>query len=202
VRTYAEAKWSFTRQEKQARTSIYGDKAKFKQLLGRYNTALMSTLVCTTRCVVCEKTGQKMFAISALLVDTYIRGETLEDNALATMRYMAENAYLACPCKGHAVKKYSSESSTLARLLVVVTQGHAYKYKVMKTMDLKSHGKYILAGVGHCNKVHWTCTFKFGDKWYHYDDLTDDNTEATLSRSTHDFTPNGFTNAVHFYTKE
>jgi hypothetical protein len=184
------------------RSAIYGDKAKFKKLLDKYNTALMSTLVCSTRCVVCKKSGQKMYPVAALVVDTYIKGETLADNVIDTMRSMAENGFLSCPCKGHAVKKYTPNSSTLARLLVVVTQLQATKYKVMKTMDLKHHGKYILSGVGHCNNEHWNCTFIFGARWYHYDDLTDDNTQATVSRSAHDSTPNGFTNAVYFYTKE
>jgi hypothetical protein len=152
--------------------------------------------------MVCKKTGQKMFPVAALVLDTYITGENLEDNVIDRMRSMAENGFLACPCKGHAVKKYTPNMSTLARLLVVVIQLQAAKYKVMKTMDLQQHGKYILAGVGHCNNVHWTCTFMFGDTWYHYDDLTTESTEANLSRSRHDFTPTGFTNAVYFYTKE
>ena len=206
VRAYAESQWPRGREHSAARKTVYGDKAKFNKIIKLYKSALMSTVVSKTCCAVCRTEGHHMKPMAAVPMKRYVQGEILSQGVLATISEFAIQDHAICHhkgCRGNAAKKYKPKLSTLASLLVLVTREAACRYTPMQTMELDSFGSYTLIGIGHCNDQHWTCTFKFNDRWFYYDDLTGRRRPLAhvINITSYNHTPHGFKNAVYFYTK-
>ena len=205
VRAYAEAQWRRSHADQKERRQIFGDKRKFAKHCRTYASALLSSVICSTQCVVCDKQGQVLRSLAACPMEDFVPGETLQDRVLPTLKQLALHGHLVCKargCAGNARKEYKSKLTQLARLLVIVTRERAVQHVAMEEMDLGVHGKYTLTGVGHYNAGHWVCTFMFNSAWYRYDDISANSHGGNVSRvEPHTYTVDGFDNAVYFYTK-
>ena len=200
VRAYAEVQWPRSHNARKERKQIFGDKRKFGNHVKAYTSDLVSSVVCTTKCGVCTKTGQHLLSLAACPMETFMKGDTLEQALLPSIRDIALRGHLVCKCGGNAKKTFIPKSTKLARLLVVVTNNRAVQHVPMEELDLGTqHGKYNLTGVGRCNGSHWVCSIKFDGAWYFYNDLTlghNVQRENALSLNLP-----GFNNGVYFYTK-
>jgi hypothetical protein len=202
VRAYAEARWNRTLDARKQRSQVFGDKKKFKKHCKTYSSSLMTSLICTTKCSVCQKVGQHLQSLAACPIETHMRGDTLSAAVMAAIAGIPANGYLVCGggCRGNALKTYKPKLTQLARLLVVVTRGLAVRYQPMVEMDLgEQHGKYRLTGIGQCDDTHWECTFMVNTMWYHYDDMAPSTNVTRVDGPT--YKKRGFDNAIHFYTK-
>jgi hypothetical protein len=204
VRAYAEAKWTRTVTDCRIRNGIHGDQSKFAKHLSVYKSPLMTSIVCSTSCAVCQKKGYHLSSLAAIPIETYLRDESLADGLLATIKAFPQQRHLICQCRGNARKKFRPRRTTLAQLLVVIPRGKGTQYKPMEHMDMgPQHGKYTLTGLAQCNGIHWVCTIKFTDKWYFYNDMTDVNDHFSVVHvSAHTFNnDHAFKNAIYFYIK-
>jgi hypothetical protein len=204
TRIYAETHWVRTHAAKKARVAVYGDKRKFAKMVRENQSALLTTVVVDTRCVVCDKRGQQARFLAACPLEAHHKGDTLQDAVKHEVQRFASNGSLQCGCGGNAAKRYNSKATTMARLLVVVAHGRAAKHhSPMPQMNMGKDGMYDLSGIGQCSGHHWVCTFKLNKQWYHYNDIATNNNPAgaCVPVDSYKYKPPGFTNDVYYYTK-
>jgi hypothetical protein len=217
AKAYAERNWKRDLPSRMKRKSIFGDVAKFNAHIKQYASPLMSSIVSKTTCVVCGKKGHFLLSAAAIPMEFFASGELVDEAVLEAVKHLGENGNVVCGvkgCKGKVRKKFDGERTRIARLLVVVVRQRAVLYTPLKELELGDlHGKYTLTAMGHCNqkamkgKGHYVCTFKFNNCWYSYDDLSTDENKPLVRRvpstqeQPHTYKPDGFNNAVHFYTK-
>ena len=166
----------------------------------------MSSIICSTTCVVCSKRGQFLLSAAVIPMEYFTTGKLLDEAIPATVKVLVQHGDLVCGflgCKGKINKQYDKKATTLARLLIVITRDDAVNYEPSLRMNLGTqHGEYILTDVGHCNGSHWVCTFKFNNKWYRYNDEETASNKALVNQAdNYAYKPEGFTNAAYFYTK-